>query len=108
MSFVKEERHFTSMIEEVLQESSDESNCEHESDHCSEYNLGSETEQEVGDLEQEVSVSNDDIPLSERLLRERRCSSVKVSAPYKSKDGQKWYKNAPRTNVRTRSENIIF
>ncbi|CAK9816260.1 hypothetical protein ANTPLA_LOCUS8940 [Anthophora plagiata] len=108
MSFVREEMRLTSIIEEVLQESSDESSSEHESDHCSEHNLGSETEQEVGDLEQEVSVPNDDIPLSERLLRERRCSSVNVPAPYKSKDGQKLYKNAPRTNVRTRSENIIF
>ncbi|CAK9816148.1 hypothetical protein ANTPLA_LOCUS8899 [Anthophora plagiata] len=96
------------MIEEVLQESSDESSSEHESDHCNKHNLGSETEQEDGDLEQEVSVPNDDIPLLERLLRERRCSSVNVPAPYKSKDGQKLYKNAPRTNVRTRSENIIF
>lgn len=38
----------------------------------------------------------------------RRRPTLQVSAPhYKSKDGQKWYKSPLRTNVRTKSENII-
>ncbi|GBP85141.1 hypothetical protein EVAR_90754_1 [Eumeta japonica] len=88
------------------------SQTEPESDHCSEHNLRSETEQEISDRKQGVSElaldfndSDDDIPLS--VLRNRRCSSVQVPY-YESKDGQKWLKKPPRTNLRTRSENIIF
>ncbi|GBP69305.1 hypothetical protein EVAR_57549_1 [Eumeta japonica] len=107
MSFERDQRRLESMIEEVFQECSNESNSEPESDHCSEHNLGSETEQEISDREQGVSElaldfndSDDDIPLS--VLRNRRCSSVQVPY-YESKDGQKWLKKPPRTNLRTRS-----
>lgn len=112
MSFERDQRRLESMIEDVFQECSDESSSEPESEHCSEHNLGSETEQEISDREQGVSELaldfndfDDDIPLS--VLRNRRCSSVQVPY-YESKDGQKWLKKPPRTNVRTRSENIIF
>ncbi|GBP91068.1 hypothetical protein EVAR_90893_1 [Eumeta japonica] len=112
MSFERDQRRLESMIVEVFQECSDESSSEPESDHCSEHNLRSETEQEISDRKQGVSElaldfndSDDDIPLS--VLRNRRCSSVQVPY-YESKDGQKWLKKPPRTNLRTRSENIIF
>lgn len=104
MSFERDQRHLESMIEQVFQECSDESSSEPESDHCSEHNLGSETEQEISDREQEVSElaldfndSDDDIPLS--VLRNRRCSSVQVPY-YESKDGQKWLKKPSKISCK--------
>lgn len=49
MSYEQEERRLISMLEEVIHESSAESCSEYESDHCSEHNLQSGTEQEVSD-----------------------------------------------------------
>jgi len=108
MDVESDERRLRSMLHEVLENSSDESSSSEVFDNCSEHNLESDTEQEINDDQVESDSdgdSDDNITLSS--LRTRR-SSVQVHAPhYKCKDGQKWYKQAPRTNIRTRAENII-
>lgn len=100
--------------------SGDESSSEQETDHCSEHEVGSRTDQEGEDSDnissnsrQERPVVNeegddpeDDLPLS--LIRQRVSVSRQVNGPsYSSKDGTKWYKNCQRPNVRLRSENIV-
>ncbi|XP_049887042.1 uncharacterized protein LOC126381633 [Pectinophora gossypiella] len=107
MSVESGERRLASLLDEVLDHSSDEASLSEVSDHCSEHEQESDT-QDIH-LEYEESSewdSDDNIPLL--ALRTSRRSTVSTHAPhYKSKDGQKWFKQAPRTNVRIRSENIL-
>lgn len=107
MSVESGERRLMSLLNEVLEYSSDDSSSSEVPDHCSEHERESDTQDINVGFEQSSSEwdSDDDIPIS--ALRTRR-PTVSAHAPhYKSKDGQKWYKQTPRTNVRIRSENII-
>ena len=120
---IESQEQIRAMLEEAVTDSSGESSSEQETDHCSELQVNSDTEQE-GDVSVDVSSNsreeeavvfttaqsgNDpevDLPLS--LLRQRVSASRQISEPfYKSKDGTKWYKNCQRSNVRLRSENIV-
>lgn len=107
MALESEERRLTSLLYDVLENSSDESSSSETSNHLSEHQVESDTQDISNDrIESESEWDSDDnIPLS---VRKARRLSTQVHAPhYKSKDGQMWYKQASRTNIRTRSENII-
>lgn len=93
MSYESEQRRLLALFEQA--DASENEQCssddEGEIDHISERSQGSDTEQECSDDEQEVIVSTSNQQF------------------YIGKDNStKWSSQPPRTNVRTRSENIIL
>lgn len=102
MDIKSQEEQIRAMLEETATDSSGESSSEQETDHCSEHEMNSDTEQE-GDDSVDVSPNSreeeavvfttaqsgndpeDDLPLS--LLSQRVSASRQISGPfYKSKD----------------------
>lgn len=74
MNIERQEERIRAILEEAAIDSSDESSSEQETDHCSEHEVNSDTEQEGDDKQEEAVVNEsgddpaDDLPLS--LLRE--------------------------------------
>ncbi|XP_026323950.1 piggyBac transposable element-derived protein 4-like [Hyposmocoma kahamanoa] len=120
MNIEAQENRIRAMLEEVETDSSYESSSEGETDHCSDHNVNSDTEQEADDpvdllsnsgqetvvANETYSDSDDDVPLS-ALGSRMFCSRQVGGSYYSSKDGTKWYKNCQRPNIRLRSENIV-
>lgn len=99
------ENTLRSMLYDILENDSDESSSSDVSDYCSEQNIEFDTEQELNVESGSDQDFDDDVPLS--ILRTLRPSTQGHVPHYKSKDGQIWYKQVPRTNIRKRFENII-
>ncbi|CAB3221039.1 unnamed protein product [Arctia plantaginis] len=103
-----DDERIISMLEDVPDNSTEESNSELENDHCSDHIISSGTEQGASSVEsssghENEDESDDDVPLS--FLRS---NSLPIQgAFYVAKDGQKWYRLPQRPNVRTRSVNIV-
>lgn len=78
MDFEREENRLRSMLEDVLENTSDEASSGEESDDCSEHDLQPDTEQEISDHDEaetnensaDSDESQDNIPLS--VLSKRR------------------------------------
>lgn len=105
MNIEAQENRIRSMLEEVATDPSDESSSEEETDHCSEHNVNSGTEQEADDDPMDVSSnsgqenvvanetyddSDDDVPLS--VVRSRISSeNIIMSASYNvSRNSKRW------------------